>query len=193
MVSRTDLISRRVHAATLSYHSPSFSFAASLVSFLLRNTALRELIRLYASSSFGCSSKRVFARFSCVRLHFSRLMDNCLRHRVNASTVSSCREPLTWLCRRALSSDVCVHGGLSSCRVSGNPEDKTRHKNHRSQSHSYQQCDCRVRQNRYEALSCTELRCPASEPHRSRSLQNTQGHLQGENMRQGLHTYLYCF
>ena len=86
MVSRTDLISRRVHAATLSYHSPSFSFAASFVSLLLRNTDLSELIRLYASSSFGCSSKRVFARFSCVRLHFSRLMDNCLRHRVNAST-----------------------------------------------------------------------------------------------------------
>ena len=44
MVSRTDLISRRVHAATLSYHSPSFSFAASFVSFLLRNTDLSELL-----------------------------------------------------------------------------------------------------------------------------------------------------
>src|SRR5574344_2233922 len=33
MVSRTDLISRRVHAATLSYHCSSFSFAVFLVSF----------------------------------------------------------------------------------------------------------------------------------------------------------------
>src|SRR5574344_136415 len=33
MVSRTDLISRRVHAATLSYHFSSFSFAVFLVSF----------------------------------------------------------------------------------------------------------------------------------------------------------------
>ena len=68
------------------YHSSNFSFAVSLVSFLLRNMVLRELTRLYASSSFGYSSKRIFARFSCVALHFSRLMANCLRHRVNAST-----------------------------------------------------------------------------------------------------------
>src|SRR5574344_524255 len=86
MVSRTDLISRRVHAATLSYHFSSFSFAVFLVSSLLRNTALSELIRLYASSNFGYSSKRIFARFSCARLHFSLLMGSCLRHRVNAST-----------------------------------------------------------------------------------------------------------
>ena len=141
MVSRTDLISRRVHAATLSYHSPCFSFAASFVSLLLRNTDLSELIRLYASSSFGCSSKRVFARFSCVRLHFSRLMDNCLRHRVNASTSVS---PLVSL------------GG-------SNQEDMPPRRNHRSQSHSCLECDCRVHQDRYEARLCIGLRCPVSE------------------------------
>src|SRR5574344_3085441 len=86
MVSRTDLISRRVHAATLSYHFSSFSFAVFLVSSLLRNTALSELIRLYASSNFGYSSKRIVARFPCVALHLSRLMASCLRRRVNAST-----------------------------------------------------------------------------------------------------------
>ena len=69
-----DLSGRNV--GNLSYHSPSFSFAASFVSFLLRNTDMSELIRLYASSSFGCSSKRIFARFSWVRLHFSWLMDS---------------------------------------------------------------------------------------------------------------------
>src|SRR5574344_400637 len=94
MVSRTDLISRKEHAATFSYHSSSFSFAVFLVSFLLRNTALRELIRLYASSNFGYRSKRISARFSCTRLHFSRLMDSCLRHLVSASTSVS---PLTSL------------------------------------------------------------------------------------------------
>ena len=57
----------------------------------------------------------------------------------------------------------CVHGGLFSCHVSGNQEDMPPRRNHRSQSHSCLECDCRVHQDRYEARLCIGLRCPVSE------------------------------
>ena len=110
----------------------------------------------------------------------------------DASDVSSCRDLRIWLCRQALSSDVCVHEEPFSCPGQENPANMTHRQSHRLWPISCREYGYHVHQDRYGVRLYTRHLYPWLKPLRSLSLRSTQEYLMEGNMRRALHTYLYC-
>lgn len=70
ILSLADLISRRVHFATLPYHLCSFSWACSLSSFLLLKMLRTLQMSEYPYLILGASLNSILARLACDLLHF---------------------------------------------------------------------------------------------------------------------------